>query len=508
MSLSSINSKRTIESSASLPKRQKLNSVDQRIEEMLRNPQTRSRYRNLFIRWHKMEDRPLPRCLLLEPLSSRITPLQKGDNFLHLALRSQDYQLIKQVLLEQKALPAEKNAEGVNAFALAISISSTKVHELFVKMRLRDEEGNTFLHYYFSAHPTHSKPFSPFIAARPDLTLRNLQDKTCYDIAIEHLNHKGYRQMMDYLAEQGQPIPKIDTLSEEAQNYLKGVNAFYVPRGQEKLFSHLPFADLFSLRLVNRRATKSIDRVIMKKIQELGLEAKDVDDAKAQVKRLVQEVHRLRKNERLPFRFNLARRLDNLDAMFSLSFSEVCYFLSNERNIFVQNPYVGEYESPFVSLLNNRVPHFRKQDFRAETSAAAVTNVARYGQTALLKFLLENGASVQTAPPLDCPHRNKEPGLHATIERKDIAAFSLLLKHGADVNEFNGYSRETPLSQAIREQSETMVQALLEHNANPNLRVSSQISLQRHAPLALAKSLGNQNIIQLLLDHGATEWIL
>jgi ankyrin repeat protein len=78
-----------------------------------------------------------------------------------------------------------------------------------------------------------------------------------------------------------------------------------------------------------------------------------------------------------------------------------------------------------------------------------------------------------------------------------------LLSHGARVNVANKYG-DTPLMVAIiRRRGEGVVKLLLDHGADVNSRDENG-----YTPLMMASRLGDMDIVSLLLQHRANQWIV
>jgi ankyrin repeat protein len=94
---------------------------------------------------------------------------------------------------------------------------------------------------------------------------------------------------------------------------------------------------------------------------------------------------------------------------------------------------------------------------------------------------------------------NGDAALHIAIQvnNRDIAR--LLLDHGADVNILNK-AKQTPLWIASREGFDTMVELLLEYNADTKIAASDDGNL---TPLCIAMLNGHLFIVRMLLKSGA-----
>ncbi len=122
-------------------------------------------------------------------------------------------------------------------------------------------------------------------------------------------------------------------------------------------------------------------------------------------------------------------------------------------------------------------------------SAGDVTNAARSGQIEILRALLESGA------PVD------EPGvatpLYFASQSGQVAAVRLLLESGANPNALANIG--TPLMIAARRKNAAIAMLLLRHGADPNLAGGED----KRTPLHEAAYIGADDVVRLLLDHGA-----
>lgn len=121
----------------------------------------------------------------------------------------------------------------------------------------------------------------------------------------------------------------------------------------------------------------------------------------------------------------------------------------------------------------------------------ALFHAARIGNIAMVKLLLNNGASAQEGS-------KTRTALHAAARGGHTAVLQLLLDRGANINPGGFY---TPLQEAVTAGHVAAVRLLLDRGANTNAR-SSQV----HTTLSLADSRGHFSIKQLLLDKGAKEY--
>lgn len=131
-----------------------------------------------------------------------------------------------------------------------------------------------------------------------------------------------------------------------------------------------------------------------------------------------------------------------------------------------------------------------------------------YGDVSALKFLLAQGESLQSMGPLY--------GLHAAAFHGHARLCQFLIEQGADVNEPQPDTGETPLHSALctadRRNHDAVLKVLLRGGANPNCATKPSVptdafmrdcKTKGETPLHRAAAFGNEDTIQMLLDAGA-----
>jgi ankyrin repeat protein len=116
----------------------------------------------------------------------------------------------------------------------------------------------------------------------------------------------------------------------------------------------------------------------------------------------------------------------------------------------------------------------------------------RYNQTAVVKFLVDRGANVNTQDLFG------QTALHEAVMHKDEELIRLLLDCGAnpDVKDESG---RTALYTSISpwKCNEDIIRLLLQHTTNPNIRTD-----RGQTALHIASLEDNEAAVRLLLDHG------
>lgn len=133
---------------------------------------------------------------------------------------------------------------------------------------------------------------------------------------------------------------------------------------------------------------------------------------------------------------------------------------------------------------------------------------AYYGDVSAMKFLLANGASLETL--------GENLGLGGACFHGHWRLCRFLLERGANVNHPNADTGETPLHLALvklESPAHTLVvKVLLAHGAKPNCSTKPgvetgcfmrDVRTRGETPLHRAAAFGEEEVIQLLLDTGA-----
>jgi ankyrin repeat protein len=131
-----------------------------------------------------------------------------------------------------------------------------------------------------------------------------------------------------------------------------------------------------------------------------------------------------------------------------------------------------------------------------------------YGDVSAMKFLLANGADLDSL--------GKDHGFIAACFHGHWRLCKFLIEQGADVNRPMEDTGETPMHSAIcshRGSSNLVVKVLLSQGANPNCITKHDVETggfmrdcrtKGETPLHRAAAFGDEEMIQMLLDAGAT----
>lgn len=493
------------------PKRQRLSGADARIQELLRNRITVKNCTDLLTAWYKLSEIPIPKSLkkTLSVKASQFPPTP-GDNRLHLAIKIGDYSLVKSVLKEQEANASEQNSEGLDALQLAHLVGDKKIQHLFVKKNLRDANGNTLLHLMYGT-PSSAPDFMQLQSAKPNLTLENAQEKTCYELAAANFHRKSFRQMMAYMEEQRQTIPEPKSLSARVSIY----------RHPELSFPFLPHIlecltfdpnTLTSIEQVNHHARKSVRPVYIQIIERYGYQVQSYLEAKKTFKALFNEISYLDATGCLNNVFINCRPKSSphtgikatlLREMHSLSRNQIVTFLSQYPHLYYRRESSLEKyglrndSSELLSIFKwkGTWDKAEKEDnpVDPEKGALAVHYATECRETEIVERLLEI-----KAPIANCRHEyDLSTCNNPLFDAIDYLPMTeLLVKHKADVNAKDSHG-DTVLVNAIKMRTVGVTEFLLKNKADPNLPVHGK------TPLMVAQKHQQTEIANLLVMYGA-----
>ncbi len=115
---------------------------------------------------------------------------------------------------------------------------------------------------------------------------------------------------------------------------------------------------------------------------------------------------------------------------------------------------------------------------------------AQNGHVEVIELLIKTGANV------DAENKHRHQPLSIAVECNRTAAVNCLLEKGADPNARGGHYRGRVLHRAVLNRNTTIVHALLQAGANPNL-----LDAGGKSPLHDAIGLGSSKLVSMLLAH-------
>jgi ankyrin repeat protein len=143
-----------------------------------------------------------------------------------------------------------------------------------------------------------------------------------------------------------------------------------------------------------------------------------------------------------------------------------------------------------------------------ENGASLLQWCAYYGDVSAIKFLLTHGVKLHSL--------GDDHGLNAAVFHGHWRLCKFLLEQGADVNQADAETGETPLHTSVvstdRVLHDRVLTVLLAHGANPNVATKNSVETggfmrdartRGETPLHRAAAFGDENTIKLLLDAGA-----
>jgi ankyrin repeat protein len=143
-----------------------------------------------------------------------------------------------------------------------------------------------------------------------------------------------------------------------------------------------------------------------------------------------------------------------------------------------------------------------------ENGASLVQWCAYYGDVSAIKFLLTRGVTLDSL--------GNDHGLNAAVFHGHWRLCKFLLEQGADVNQPDPGTGETPLHTSVvsidRVLHNPVLTVLLAHGANPNVTTKNGVETggfmrdartRGETPLHRAAAFGDESTIKLLLDAGA-----
>jgi uncharacterized protein len=133
---------------------------------------------------------------------------------------------------------------------------------------------------------------------------------------------------------------------------------------------------------------------------------------------------------------------------------------------------------------------------------------AHYGDVSAIKFLLANGETLSSL--------GKDLGLGGAVFHGHVQLSEYLIEAGADVNDSDAETGETPLHSALcktdQPEFDAIIKILLANGADPNRATKPgvetdafmrDIRTRAETPLHRAGAFGSEEAIRMLLDAGA-----
>ncbi len=170
--------------------------------------------------------------------------------------------------------------------------------------------------------------------------------------------------------------------------------------------------------------------------------------------------------------------------------------------------FISEIADGRTDLIFNLVAAGHPATTADEYGTSLIKWCAYYGDVSAIKFLLENGESIQTlGDNLD---------LNGAVFHGQLRLCQFLIEQGADVNKPLSDTGETPLHSALcktdRRTFDPVLEFLLSSGANPNCATIPGVATDSfmrdcrtkgETPLHRAAAFGTEETIQMLLDAGA-----
>ncbi len=167
-----------------------------------------------------------------------------------------------------------------------------------------------------------------------------------------------------------------------------------------------------------------------------------------------------------------------------------------------------EFEEGRTDLVFPLLAQGLSPEARNEHGISLLQTCAYYGDVSAIRFLLSQGAALDSLGP--------NLSLHAACFHGHWRLTKFLLEQGADPNQPDPGNGETPLHSALSKTDrltyDLVLQVLLAHGANPNTATRYGVETEAfmrdcrtkaETPLHRAAAFGDENTIQILLTAGA-----
>lgn len=435
--------------------------IDKIIDKMIHSPKTSKLKGELLRGWLVLKGQIVPETLGETKCDDTNRQIEEGDTFLHIAIKLQQIELIR-ALIKLGMNPYETNAKQKTAFETVSKVyrldpktrksylgelckDSLKLNEmefsnlenmiefvhinrshLFEKIDInaQDEHGNTFLHKYFKigisilsqtdplywkkgstySHLTkaptapvfHFYKFTPF---NPNLTLKNHQGLTCYQVAAIHSDRFNYTRMLQYM-KQTQPQQPVEMPSLETEMQRIASERMSAWQSSEKsplrdfmnlkdydaddgnpILKYLTIKDLYNISQVNWDSYLAAEQIIFQRAKKYGMESNEVGDAKDYIRNLFREIRLFQSKGWLPervFAEDPEQTLSNLQTLTSDELIQIYSKLSCKEFILIKN-----------YLPKNK--RYVKTDFVQDRGNYALSYACKVEDIPVVKFLLELG---------------------------------------------------------------------------------------------------------------------
>lgn len=158
----------------------------------------------------------------------------------------------------------------------------------------------------------------------------------------------------------------------------------------------------------------------------------------------------------------------------------------------IARPLLSAVIAGHMNVIEMLVKHGASLDVKGKDEATCLGIAVSWGQEAVLRFLLKQGADIEEI----CDNRGRTP-ISVAAAFGHLSLVQLLLKLGAKI-EWKDWDKMTPLLRAVRGGHRTVVEHLVQHGANIEC-----VDETGTTPLNAAVKCGNREIAQFLLDRGA-----
>lgn len=204
----------------------------------------------LLRKWYRLRKLPLPKRLKLVEQSPKVIFPEKKDTLLHLAIRINDYKLVKILTQMIPYEPHRENVIGQSAYEVASCMASryenSRIRDVMmteevdcknlnfysfesclgfityhekqaiyiVEKDLRFADNNTLAHVLFSftegSEKINDELLNVFLSLKPDLTKKNDQNKTPVELAAVNFPYFVFFTLIDYMKRENQSFENLD----------------------------------------------------------------------------------------------------------------------------------------------------------------------------------------------------------------------------------------------------------------------------------------------------------